>query len=97
MLSINRFTCFCTINTINIYLFLFLFPMSIDAGEWADAGNWPGRTKLVVFRSHEVELVHILVGKNNERLTGTECNEDAKVREKKEAGKETRIIQRKVP
>lgn len=36
-------------------------------------GSCPGRTKLVVFCSHEVELVHILVGKNNERLTGTEC------------------------
>lgn len=27
----------------------------------------------MVFSSHEVELIHILVGKNNERLTGTEC------------------------
>lgn len=39
-------------------------------------GAAPDRTKLVVFRSHEVELVHILVGKNNERLTRTECRED---------------------
>lgn len=38
-----------------------------------EAGCCPGRTKLVVFYSHEVELVHILVGKYNERLTGTEC------------------------
>lgn len=36
-------------------------------------GRSPDRTTLVVFCSHEVELVHILVGKYNERLTGTEC------------------------
>lgn len=52
-------------------------PKSGDAVEQAEtapeAGCCPGRTKIVVFYSHEVELVHILVGKNNERLTGTEC------------------------
>lgn len=33
----------------------------------------PGRTELVVLCLYEVELVHILVGYNNESLTGTEC------------------------
>lgn len=50
---------------------------SRDASEQPEAalgpGCCPGRTKLVVFYSHEVELVHILVGYNNDRLTGTEC------------------------
>ncbi len=48
-----------------------------DASEQTETalkpGCCPARTELVVFYSHEVELVHILVGKNNERLTGTEC------------------------
>lgn len=40
-----------------------------DAG---DAGRRPDRTKPVVFCSHEADLLHILVGKSKERLTGTE-------------------------
>lgn len=58
-------------------ILLLICPKSGDASEQPETalepGCCPGRTKPVVFYSHEVELVHILVGKNNERLTGTEC------------------------
>lgn len=55
-----------------------------------EPGCCPGRTKLVVFYSHEVELVHILVGKNNERLTGTECAVEMLRWGREERGKQER-------
>lgn len=55
------------------FLYVLPCPRSRDTSVLTETGLCPARAQLVVFRSHEVELVHILVGENNERLTGSEC------------------------
>lgn len=93
---------------IDLFHYLLQFVQGVeDANEQNEtslmSGCCPRGTKHVVFCSHEVELVHILVGKNNERLTSAECavkilrwgREGAEEgREPREAGRDLSVVEK---